>query len=38
MIERAVVREFGPGVALPCCTAEDLFVMKTFSGRPRDWP
>ncbi len=37
MIERAVAVEFTPGVPLPCCTAEDLFIMKAFAGRPRDW-
>jgi hypothetical protein len=29
--------EFAPGLCLPCCTAEDLFIMKAFAGRPRDW-
>lgn len=37
MIERAVAVEFTPGNLLPCCTAEDLFIMKAFAGRPRDW-
>lgn len=37
MVRRAVPVEFAPGCTLPCCTAEDLFVMKTFAGRPRDW-
>lgn len=36
MIARAVVVDFGPGARLPCCTAEDLVVMKVFAGRPRD--
>lgn len=37
MIQRATRVEFAPGFSLPCCTAEDLFVMKAFAGRPRDW-
>jgi hypothetical protein len=37
MVRRAVHREFAPGIALPCCTPEDLFVMKAFADRPRDW-
>ena len=34
---RAVHVEFCPGLTLPCCTAEDLFVMKAFASRPKDW-
>lgn len=37
MIRRAAQVEFAPGLLLPCCTAEDLFIMKTFAARPRDW-
>jgi len=37
MVRQAKSVEFAPGIALPCCTAEDLFVMKAFAGRPRDW-
>lgn len=37
MIDRAVVIEFCPGLSLPCCTTEDLFIMKVFAGRTRDW-
>lgn len=37
MIERAIPVEFAPGVVLPCCSAEDLFIMKAFANRPRDW-
>ena len=37
MVRRAVPVEFAPGKKMPCCTAEDLFTMKAFSGRPRDW-
>ncbi len=37
MVQRAVDVEFTPNVTLRCCTAEDLFVMKAFASRPRDW-
>jgi hypothetical protein len=37
MIQRAVEQHFAPGVLLPCCTAEDLVIMKAFADRPRDW-
>lgn len=37
MIERAIPRAFSPRFVLPCCTAEDLFIMKVFAGRARDW-
>lgn len=37
MVRRSVPVEFGPGITLPCCTAEDLFIMKSFAARPRDW-
>ena len=37
MVRRAAPTEFAPGLVLPCCTAEDLVVMKAFSGRQRDW-
>lgn len=37
MTLRAVRVEFAPGLELPCCTADDLFVMKAFADRPRDW-
>ena len=37
MIRRAKPLELAPGLLLPCCTAEDLFVMKAFAARPRDW-
>ncbi|MCA9441701.1 MAG: nucleotidyl transferase AbiEii/AbiGii toxin family protein [Candidatus Omnitrophica bacterium] len=36
MIERATSVELAPGFSLPCCTAEDLFVMKVFASRPKD--
>lgn len=37
MVRRAAFVEFAPGLKLPCCTPEDLFVMKAFAGRARDW-
>lgn len=37
MVRRAAPVEFAPGLILPCCTAEDLFIMKAFAARPRDW-
>jgi len=37
MVRRATLLEFAPGLVMPCCTAEDLFVMKAFAARPRDW-
>lgn len=36
MVSRAKMLEFAPGVEAPCCSAEDLFIMKVFAGRPRD--
>lgn len=37
MVDRAVLIPFSAEHVLPCCTAEDLVVMKAFAGRPRDW-
>lgn len=37
MMARATPFEFGPGIVLPTCSAEDLFVMKAFAARPQDW-
>ncbi|MBP7828823.1 MAG: nucleotidyltransferase [Kiritimatiellae bacterium] len=37
MLDRATAFEFSPGYVLPTCSAEDLFVMKAFAGRPQDW-
>jgi hypothetical protein len=36
MMDRLVNIEFAPGIELPCCTAEDLFIMKIFSNRKKD--
>ncbi len=39
--ERCVLRssdwELSPGIVLHTCSAEDLVILKTFAGRPRDW-
>ncbi len=37
MMERAVSVSLSSGFNIPCCTPEDLFIMKAFAGRPRDW-
>lgn len=37
MMDRASAYEFAPGVKFITCTAEDLFIMKAFAARPRDW-
>lgn len=37
MVGRAKPREFAPGLILPCCSAEDLFILKAFAARARDW-
>jgi hypothetical protein len=34
---RARTVEISAGVSLPVVSPEDLIVMKTFAGRPRDW-
>lgn len=36
-IRRATPFEFARGLTLPTCSAEDLFVMKTFAARGKDW-
>ncbi len=37
MISRSVEFEFMPGVILNICSSEDLFIMKAFASRPKDW-
>ena len=37
MMERSALVDFSPEYQLPCCSPEDLFIMKAFAGRPRDW-
>ena len=37
MVSRATKVDIGDGRLLPFCTAEDLFIMKAFADRTRDW-
>ncbi len=37
-IERASRHRYAKGVSLLTASAEDVFVMKAFAGRPQDWP
>ena len=37
MLKRATPFEFAPEFRLPTCSAEDLFIMKSFAARPQDW-
>jgi hypothetical protein len=36
-VEKASDWELSPGIVLHTCSAEDLVILKTFAGRPRDW-
>lgn len=36
MMNRAILVPLGKIGSIPCCTAEDLFIMKMMAGRPRD--
>lgn len=36
-VERASGFDFGPGLTLRTCSAEDLVILKTFAGRGQDW-
>jgi hypothetical protein len=36
-VEQATDWELSPGIVLHTCSAEDLVILKTFAGRPRDW-
>lgn len=36
-IERASEFDFGPGLNLLSCSAEDLVILKAFAGRGQDW-
>jgi hypothetical protein len=36
-VERASQFDFGPGLHLLTCSAEDLVVLKAFAGRGQDW-
>jgi len=37
MIKRATLFQFEEGIILPTCSAEDLFVMKVFAAREKDF-
>ncbi len=37
IIDQATPFEFAKDIVLPTCSADDLFVMKAFAARPRDW-
>ena len=37
MVNRATPFMFPPDVSLTTCSAEDLVITKTFSGRGQDW-
>jgi len=34
---RAITQDYGLGIPLRICSAEDLTITKTVAGRPRDW-
>lgn len=36
-VDNASDWELSPGIVLHTCSAEDLVILKTFAGRPRDW-
>jgi len=36
-VERASEFDFGPGLRLLTCAAEDLVILKAFAGRGQDW-
>ncbi len=36
-VERASEFDFGPGLNLRTCSAEDLVILKAFAGRGQDW-
>jgi hypothetical protein len=37
MMANAVMFDFGENCSLPVCSADDLFIMKAFAARPKDW-
>ena len=37
MMSRATPYLFAEDLELPTCSAEDLFIMKAFASRPKDW-
>lgn len=36
-VERAALFDYGDGIRLRTCSAEDLIIMKAFADRSRDW-
>ena len=37
VIAHATPFDFAEGIDLPTCSADDLFIMKAFAARPKDW-
>ena len=37
LVARATPFAFAKGIVLPTCSADDLFIMKAFASRPKDW-
>ncbi len=37
MMKNASLYAFASGLSLPVCSADDLFIMKAFAARPKDW-
>jgi len=37
VIAHATPFDFAQGIVLPTCSADDLFIMKAFAARPKDW-
>ncbi|MBF0409154.1 MAG: hypothetical protein HQM10_17530 [Candidatus Riflebacteria bacterium] len=37
MMKNASLYAFAEGAELPVCSADDLFIMKAFASRPKDW-
>ena len=37
LIAHATPFAFANGIVLPTCSADDLFIMKAFAARPKDW-
>ena len=37
-LRRSSFQEFSDRVSLKICSADDLLILKTIAGRPRDWP
>ena len=37
VVQRATMVKFSEELTAPCCTPEDLVIMKAFAGRDQDW-